>query len=317
MVDTLATLSNEQKQFYERNLLFRARQTQAIYKATTKSQLGQNMGNNVSFRRFNALGLSTTPLQESATPAGTNLSVTEVVVTVQEYGNYVTVSDALDLMAIDKVMTEASDVLGQNGGESVEAIIRNTLQAGTNVIYATGSTRAGIATSNPITLDLFRRAVTNLEANNTMKYGGSMENPDIGGGGTYVAFLHPQVIYDIWNDQELKNAMQYSSSDRLWNGEVGMLYNVRLIKTTLAPVFTGQGAAGANVYGTLIMGQNAAGAVDLAGKGKFELIVKPLGSAGADDPLNQRGSIGWKAWQAPVILNNNFMVRLETGATLG
>jgi N4-gp56 family major capsid protein len=40
-------------------------------------------------------------------------------------------------------------------------------------------------------------------------------------------------------------------------------------------------------------------------------IVKAVGSAGTADPLNQRGTSGWKASLAAKILQQLFMVRLE------
>ena len=316
MADTLSTLSIEAKQYYNRNLLYRARQAQTFYKYALKTDVPMNGGNSVSWRRFNALGLATTPITESITPVGTPLSLSEVTATVSEYGNYVTISDAVNLMAIDKVMTQASDVLGQNGGESIEKIVANLMQTGTNVIYATGNTRASVGVANPLTVSLLRKALMNLDINNTHRFSGSEEN-DMVGQGSYVAFVHPAVMNDIYNDQELKNALQYNDSAKFFDGAIASLYGIMLVQTTLAPEFVGAGASGANVYGTMIVGQEAFGVVDIGGTGKMEMIMKAIGSAGADDPLNQRGTIGWKAWQVPEILNNNFMVRIETGATNG
>jgi N4-gp56 family major capsid protein len=47
----------------------------------------------------------------------------------------------------------------------------------------------------------------------------------------------------------------------------------------------------------------------------METIVKPLGSAGTDDPLNQRSSVGWKAMTTTQILNQAWLVRIESLAT--
>lgn len=80
---------------------------------------------------------------------------------------------------------------------------------------------------------------------------------------------------------------------------------------------SGGGASGANVYGTLIYGQNAFGNVELGGTGKnVKIIINPPGSAGASDPLEQRGTIAWKVRGFTcVILQDSFIVRLEHGAT--
>ena len=44
--------------------------------------------------------------------------------------------------------------------------------------------------------------------------------------------------------------------------------------------------------------------------------VKPLGSAGSADPLEQRSTVGWKATTITTILNQTWMIRLETLASL-
>lgn len=319
MTDTLSTLTVEAKQFYERNLLYRARQSQVFYKFGLKTELPANSGNSVSWRRFEALSLATTALTEAITPTSTPLSISEVTATVNEYGNHVGLSNAINLMAIDKVMMESTNALGQNGGESIESVIANVIKAGTNVLYATSSARNAQDTSHPLTLALLRKALANLDGNNTHRFNGSEENDQIGMGG-YVAFVHPQVVYDIQSDSELKNALQYNAASQaaqLFTGYIGSIYGINIVQSTLAPIFNGAGSGGANVYGTIVIGMNAFGVVDVAGRGKYEMIVQDFGSAGADDPYKQRATVAWHAWQIPIILNNNFMVRIESGATLG
>ena len=77
------------------------------------------------------------------------------------------------------------------------------------------------------------------------------------------------------------------------------------------------GGGTVDVYGTLISGQNAYGSVELEGGGKnVEVIVKEPGSSGSLDPLNQRGTVGWKVKGfGTFILQDDFLVRLETAAS--
>ena len=74
------------------------------------------------------------------------------------------------------------------------------------------------------------------------------------------------------------------------------------------------GAAGRDVYATMVFGENAYGTTEITGGG-LELIVKQLGSAGTADPLNQRATVGWKATKVTVRLVEAFMVRIETAST--
>lgn len=72
-----------------------------------------------------------------------------------------------------------------------------------------------------------------------------------------------------------------------------------------------------NVFGTLIYGENAFGDVELGGNGgNIKIIINPPGSAGAGDPLEQRGTIAWKVkGYCAAILQDSFLVRIEHGAT--
>lgn len=74
------------------------------------------------------------------------------------------------------------------------------------------------------------------------------------------------------------------------------------------------GAAGRNVYGTLIIGANAYGTTEITGGG-LQHFVKQLGSGGTTDPLNQRATSGWKATKVAERLVEEYMVRIETTST--
>lgn len=86
---------------------------------------------------------------------------------------------------------------------------------------------------------------------------------------------------------------------------------------TLKIVPYGGGASGADVYSTLIYGENAFGTIELGGTGRnVQIIINAPGSSGALDPLAQRGTIAWKVKGfCTVILQDDFIVRLESGAT--
>lgn len=66
------------------------------------------------------------------------------------------------------------------------------------------------------------------------------------------------------------------------------------------------------VHGTIIYGQDYAGSVSLVGGKNVSIIAKGLGSSGTEDPLNQRGTLGWKIkGYTATILEDAFVVRIE------
>ena len=86
----------------------------------------------------------------------------------------------------------------------------------------------------------------------------------------------------------------------------------------LKVVPSGGASSGAEVHATLIYGRDAFGIVQLGGRGppNIQTIVKAPGSSGALDPLNQRGTIGWKVKHfCAAIIQDDFIVRVEHGVS--
>ena len=64
------------------------------------------------------------------------------------------------------------------------------------------------------------------------------------------------------------------------------------------------------------MAMDAYATTTIRGKGGIKTIVKKLGSSGALDPLDQFGTIGWKLIAGCAILNEAWLIRIESVATL-
>ena len=70
--------------------------------------------------------------------------------------------------------------------------------------------------------------------------------------------------------------------------------------------------AAPDVHATLIFGADAYGVIDVAGSGAVETIIKPRGSAGTTDPLDQRSTVGAKvAAYVAKVLNPLWLVKIE------
>jgi N4-gp56 family major capsid protein len=74
------------------------------------------------------------------------------------------------------------------------------------------------------------------------------------------------------------------------------------------------GIGGIDVYSTLVIAGDAYGTTKVA-NGGLQHIVKPLGSGGTSDPLDQRSTVGWKAIKTAEILVQQYLVRIESSAT--
>lgn len=74
--------------------------------------------------------------------------------------------------------------------------------------------------------------------------------------------------------------------------------------------------AGTDVHHTMLFGSDAYGVIDIAGSGAIKSIIKPLGSAGTADPLDQISTVGAKvlAYTAKV-LNNLWILDVQSAAS--
>jgi N4-gp56 family major capsid protein len=84
-----------------------------------------------------------------------------------------------------------------------------------------------------------------------------------------------------------------------------------------AGIIDGTTKKGTDIHATLVFGADAYGIIDVDGEGCLQTIVKPVGSGGASDPLDQRATVGAKvAAYTAKILNNLWIVRVEHGVSL-
>ena len=310
-VTTQDSLSPEMKTFYDMTLIDEATPKLVHDQFGQKRPIPKNGGKTIEFRKFSPLPKATTPLVEGVTPAGNSLNVTTITATVAQYGDYIVQSDVLELTSIDNTIVEATKLLGNQAGATLDTVVRNVLHTGTNVTYcpklaADGTetevtSRADLDETAQLTVDVVNQVVAKLRAQNA---------PTING--KFVAIIHPYVAYDLMRDPEWINAHKYAQPDNLFEGEIGEIGGVRFCQTTEAKIYTGDGCPdGLAVFGTLFLGANAYGVTDVEGGG-LETIVKQKGSAGTADPLNQRSSVGWKAMKTAEMLINNYMVRVES-----
>lgn len=95
-------------------------------------------------------------------------------------------------------------------------------------------------------------------------------------------------------------------------GESASLSADAIVYSEDAGVVDAATKAAMDVHATLIFGKDAYGVVDVAGSGALQIIIKPHGSAGTQDPLDQRATVGAKvAAYTAAILNDLWILRIE------
>ena len=381
-VQTTGGLTAEMKTYYGMELLENAKPQLVHNQFAATKPLPVGGGKTVEWRKFGSFDKALTPLTEGVTPDGSGISVSYITKELAQYGDYTTVSDLLDLTAIDDVVLEITDRHGANMGLTLDTVTRNEIQQGNQVIYAPDpsgnqpTSRSELTADHKMTGELVAKAATALKKMNAPTFDGR-----------YVCIIHPSVAFDLRQDEGWLAAHQYAAVRELFSGEIGELHGVRFVETTEAKIFRGEdlasdsrnlavngavnnsaavpfdggtvaanalagryvivgntrakvvsntasaltldrsvtaadnavicpgegGKDGCAVYGCLFLGKGAYGTVDLS-EGT-EVIVKPRGSSGTADPLDQRSSVGWKGIHAAAILYDEYIVRVECGSS--
>lgn len=298
-------LSAEMKTYYSNYLIDNAKPELVHDQFAQKHPIPKNGGKTIEFRKYKALQKALTPLTEGVTPDGNKLSVSILTATIAQYGDYIELSDILQLTAIDNNLVQATKLLGNQAGLTLDTITREVMNGGTNVIYSGGkAARSALAAEDKLTVLDIQKAARFLKQQNAKKIDKY-----------FVGIIHPDTEFDLMRDPEWKDASLYAGSTQLFEGEIGKIAGVRFVETTEAKIWE-KAAAGSSkdVYSTIILGANAYGTTDVEGGG-LQHIVKQLGSSGTADPLNQRATAGWKATKTAERLVEEYMVRIESCST--
>lgn len=298
-VTTQSSMSPTMKTFYDTTLLENARETMVFTQFGEKQPM---KGNKVEWRKFNTFGKALTPLQEGVIPTGQTFGMTNLEAETTQHGDFVAVTDRLELESYDDVIFGATEEMGAAEGETYDTLTRNILVAGNSVAYCPdGETevksRAGITANCKLTPDMVKKAATWLIKNKAPKINGS-----------YVAIIHPSVAEDL-RGKEWEEYQKYTNSTPIFKGEIGELHGVRFVVSNNAKVWKEGDVA---VYATLFLGAKAFGILDPQGEG-MEMIVKTKEQIGG--PLNQFSTIGYKFCHGAKILYQERLLRVESGSS--
>ena len=265
-----------------------------------------NSGRTMNLRKWVPIPTNTSELQEGNPGESVMLTETEVTIEMKQHGEYARCSELLDMVHIDANIEDRVSMFGDAGARSVDALVRDELATCTNVLYANNKTaRSALAATDKLTSKEIRKAVKILKKANAQTFDGY-----------YVAIVGPDVIYDLQDDDDFIKVGHYQNKEAIFSGEVGRLWGVRFVESTEAKIFENAGASGADVASIIVLGKHAYGYSGLKGVAKPRVIVKPAGSAGTADPLDQISTVGWKVDLFGVkMLQPEYAVRIECGFT--
>jgi N4-gp56 family major capsid protein len=286
----------------------------------------KNAADTVKFRRPIPFIIPDTALVEGVTPSAQQMQYEDVEVQIKQWGAWVEITDVVNDLAEDPVLSDASMLCGEQAAETVEVQTWGAIRAGTNVFFANGTER--VAVNTPISLAKQRAVTRGLKAQRAKKVtamvGGSPNYSTEPVDAAFIAFAHTDLEADIRDMVGFVPTEKYGSMKAL-PYEIGKVEDVRYLLSPVLDKFADAGGAAgamvsttgtsADVYPVVYVAKESYGLIPLKGRGAVTPKVLNPDTPRGGDPLGQRGSVGWKTYFVAKILNEAWMARLETAAS--
>ena len=293
-------------------------------KLTTMARFAQkepkplHEGKDVRWRRYERFQVNTSTLSEGVTPESDTLQQTTIMATLSQYGRWVPITDVMLALSTDPSGQQITERQAIQMSETMDTLAYSAFKAGSNVesVYnataSSGYSLGYVQSHTAVTAKLIQKVVKTLENKDAVKISSVIKpaseyNTEPVAEG-FFAITHPDCRPNLELIDTFTPVEKYANYGAVMAGEIGKVGMVRFIATTLATPDTTAGSA--DKYFTLVFAKDAVGCVSLAGKDSMTpTVVTP--KATAEDPLGQRGSVGYQFWYTCKVLQDNWMVRIE------
>lgn len=258
-----------------------------LYQFAEKTKLPSGFGKQVKWLRYSRISSSTLPLTEGTTPNETLVSAQNVTATIAQYGQYTKVSDLFEMTAIDPVLENHSELLGEAAAETIEDLIISELDANGSVQYVNDRANDNAVTASDV---LVMKEL--IEAKLTLKVDRVPPHKI----GKYVAVLSPSCEYDLEVEKNQGGWLDISQfalrdTDNIKNGVLGDAYGIRFFSSD--KMTTVANSSSVNVYKNYMLGSRPFGVVELDAK-NVQMIIKDNKSGGVSNPLELFSTVGYK-----------------------
>ena len=298
-------------------LAYFAFRSQPMYEmvADVRSTAQTHNGASVQFNIYDNMAQATSALTETSDVTAVALGDSTVTVTLAEYGNAVITTAKLRGTSFLNVDADAANIIGYNMVDSVDKIVSDVANGGTNVIYAQGSagsrptSRGAVSDAATFGAQEARMAVAELRTASAPGF----EN------GNYIGLIHPDVSFDLREQTAVTDVIQYQIRQEgaaVRNGSIGVFGGIEWIENPRAPILDDAGATSTtNVYQTLVAGRQALAKAfsRAAGFGEDPSVV----FGPVTDTLRRFHPVGWYHLVGYGIFRQAAMQRIESSSSIG
>jgi N4-gp56 family major capsid protein len=282
---TTSTNSANLHVYYEKKLLSTLEPRLVLFNLGKKQRLPKGNGKQVKWLRYARIASSLTPLTEGTAPSEISFTTSNVTADVEQFGQFVKISDMLSDTAIDPVLENVMERLGRAAATTVEDLIVAEVDAQAAIQRVNNAANDAAITAADV---LNHKELIEAMISQKADFIGPHES------GSYVAVIHPSNQFDLLVDTQTGSWLDINkfvspAQDKLMNGEFGRLYGSRLLVSDRMTAI----ASTVSVKRNYMIGEEAYGVVELDGR-SLEMIQKDNKSGGVSNPLNQFATVGYK-----------------------
>lgn len=280
MIDN-SVITKDQDKFLVAKLLERSYLKLTMDAVCENLLMKQGAGLTAYMVRYKRMNVKVDTLTEGETPAQSTFELEQVTVELDQYGDYVMLTDVSLLTAKHPLMQQAQLLLADNAARVMDREITIVLLAGTNVQYFDGSiaSRSEIKASNIISHDVTAKANITLVMGGASPIGGMRvdakknSQPNYNASMEYMAICGPYVKQDIMRPSSnfgsfIQNNVYNQKGSGVQLGALGKWLGFLWIETNFIPIFT------------LFGNKTAAAAAGAAAGGCTGVTVATLNGAG-------------------------------------
>ena len=306
---TTSTLDDQVKTAFDQVAYFALR-SQPLFEmvADVRSTAQSHNGSGVQFTFYADMAQATSALTEGSDVTAVALTDSAVTVTLAEYGNAVITTAKVRGTSFLNVDADAANIVGYNMADSMDKIVSDVANGGSNVTYVGQTSRGAITATDNYTAAEGRKAVAQLRSRNAPGW----EN------GNYMAIIHPDVSYDLRGDTAVTDVIAYQirqDGAPVRAGSIGTFNGIEYIENPRAGLIADGGSGTVDVYQTLICGrQGVAKAFSrAAGFGpEPSIVVGPV-----TDTLRRFNPIGWYHLVGYGRFREECLQRVESSSSIG
>ena len=245
-----SVISYDQEKYLAKQLLQRSYLKLVMSSLCDQDQMREGAGLTAYMVRYKRMNAPTSTLTEGTTPSASTFSLEQVTVTLDQWGDYVQLTDIAQLTAKHQVIQEAVKLLADNAARVMDREITIVLLAGTNVQFGDGSvtTRATVTSTMKISDTVLQKARVTMVNNGAPPRGGPAGDArqvaaqgNFQNGVSYVAVCGPELVSDIQTPStsfgSFVSSAVYANAKALYNAEVGMWLGFRIVETNFLPKF--------------------------------------------------------------------------------